>query len=234
MKAIIPAAALVIAASLPASAQSKLPAFEADLGSKTLMGKTIRMNYTDVTTYYGYITPGKKPDAVIGGKSMYFLYIWIPAAAPELGLRMLSPATAYAEVKGDSVVVDPDYNKEDKTNYFDTWINLERATTVVSPDDIPAKVKTTTWVSYGQNDDTGELPAQPSGSKYNSLLRVTSDTSAPTKSLVRGLYRIAFTTYKTGQVNGTFVAQVGAPIKIPGVVIAKDLETLAKMIKAAK
>jgi hypothetical protein len=210
-----------------------LPAFEADLGSKTVFGKTIRLNYTDVTTYYGYITPGKKPDAVIGGKSMYFLYVWIPAAAPELGLRMLSPATAYAEVKGDGVVVDADYNRDDKTQYFDTWINLERALKVVSPEDIPAKAKAD-WVSYGQNDDSSELPAQPSGSLYNSLLRVTSDPSAPTKALVRGLYRIAFTTYKAGQVNGTFVAQVGAPVKIPGIVIAKDLDTLLKKIKAGK
>ncbi len=70
------------------------------------------------------------------------------------------------------------------------------------------------------------MPAQPSGSKYNSLMRVTSETSDPLKSLVVGLYRIGFTTYKTGEVQGGFLAQVGAPVKLPGVKIAKDLNAL--------
>ena len=51
---------------------------------------------------------------------------------------------------------------------------------------------------------------------------------------MRGLYRIAFTTYKAGEVKGTFVAQVGAPVKIPGIIIAKDLDTLVKKIKESK
>ena len=49
----------------------------------------------------------------------------------------------------------------------------------------------------------------------------------PTKSLVMGLYRIGFTTYKKGEVNGSFLAQVGAPIKLPGVKIASKPEELS-------
>ena len=86
-------------------------------------------------------------------------------------------------------------------------------------------------MSYGSNDDSGELPAQPSGSKYNSVLRVTSSLSDPLNSLVVGLYRIGFTSYKAGEVQGGFVAQVGAPIKLPGIFIAPTLEELAKLVK---
>ena len=72
------------------------------------------------------------------------------------------------------------------------------------------------------------MPAQPSGSKYNSLMRITSDTSNPTKSLVMGLYRIGFTTYKTGEVQGSFLAQMGAPIKLPGVQVAVNPADIKK------
>ena len=51
-------------------------------------------------------------------------------------------------------------------------------------------------------------------------MRITSDPSNPEKSLVMGLYRIGFTTYKTGEVQGSFLAQLGAPIKLPGVSVA--------------
>ena len=38
---------------------------------------------------------------------------------------------------------------------------------------------------------------------------------------------IHFTTYKKGEVNGSFLAQVGAPIKLPGVKIASKPEELS-------
>ena len=46
-----------------------------------------------------------------------------------------------------------------------------------------------------------------------------------------GLYRIGFTTYKKGEVKGTFLAQVGAPVEIPGIVMAKTIEELKAQIK---
>ena len=75
------------------------------------------------------------------------------------------------------------------------------------------------------------MPAQPSGSKYNSLMRITSEVSNPTKAIVMGLYRIGFTTYKTGEVQGSFMAQLGAPVKLPGVAVAVKPEDLAKAAK---
>lgn len=209
----------------------KLDKFGAEMGKKSVMGKEIRAPYTDVISYYGYIKPGTKPDEVRGGKNYYYLYVWVPVAAPELGVRMASPVPEKME-PGKTDYVSPAFtaNASDKTSYFDTWIALERADGIFTKGDLK-KAKTASWKKYDQNDDSSEMPAQPSGSKYNSLMRITSEVSNPEKALVAGLYRVCFTTYKTGDVKGSFVAQVGAPVKLPGVVVAQSLDELEKMIK---
>ncbi len=123
-----------------------------------------------------------------------------------------------------------DYRAANPETYFDTWIGLERALTIVDPADIESNIGSTEWLRFGNNDDSSELPEQPSGNRYNSLLRVT----AGDEPLVRGLYRIAFTTYRASPVEGTFVAQVGAPIELPGVVLAPDIDSLLAAIEAAE
>ncbi|MEP6793640.1 MAG: LipL32 family surface lipoprotein [Saprospiraceae bacterium] len=209
----------------------KLDKFGADMGKKSLMGKDIRVPYTDLVSYFGYVKPGAAPDETRDGKKYYYLYMWIPLAAPEIGIRMVSPIPSTLK-PAETDFIGPDYktNEAETTNYFDTWITLERANDVTSAENI-AKGKTSKWSSYGTNDDSSELPAQPSGSKYNSLMRITSEASNPVKALVAGLYRIGFTTYKTGEVQGGFVAQVGAPVKLPGVAIASSLDGLSRLVK---
>lgn len=209
----------------------KLDKFGADLGKKSVMNKEVRIPYTSMISYYGYIASDASPDEVRDGKKFYYLYIWISAAAPEIGVRMISPVPAkMAPEEGDFKSPDYDANVSDNTSYFDTWITLEKAAGITSIEDISTKLTGAKWNTFEQNDDSGEMPAQPSGNKYNSLMRITSNTSDPLKSLTIGLYRIGFTTYKTGEVKGSFLAQIGAPIKIPGVMIAKDTETLVKML----
>lgn len=211
------------------SSAQKLDKFGAETGKKSVMGKEIRVPYTDVITYYGYVKPGTKPDEERDGKKYYYLYVWIPAVAPEIGVRMVSPVPDKMEpAESDFVAADYKDNTADKTSYFDTWVSFERALDVTSAGDAATKGKTAKWVSYGKNDDSSELPAQPSGSKYNSLIRIVSETSDPMKSLVAGLYRIGFTTFKTGEVQGSFVAQVAAPVKLPGVKVVKNLEDISK------
>lgn len=210
----------------------KLDKFGADLAKKSVMGKEIRVPYTDLTSYFGYIKPGSKPDEVKGGKKMYYIYVWIPVAAPEIGIRMISPAPENMK-PSDKDYVSADYtaNASDTKSFFDTWVTFERADGIFKLEDVATKAKTAKWTTIETNDDSSEMPAQPSGSKYNSLMRITSDTSNPTKSIVMGLYRIGFTTYKTGDVQGSFLAQLGAPIKLPGVAVAvkpEDLATAAK------
>lgn len=222
--------ALCVMIGLSAQAQ-KLDKFGADLAKKSVMGKEIRVPYTDLISYYGYIKPGSKPDEVKGGKKMYYLYVWIPIAAPEIGVRMISPAPENAKpTEKDYVSADFTANAE-RSSYFDTWVTFERAEGILKLEDVAAKAKTAKWTTIESNDDSSEMPAQPSGSKYNSLMRITSDTSNPTKSLVMGLYRIGFTTYKTGEVQGSFLAQLGAPVALPGVAVATKPEDLAKAAK---
>lgn len=224
--------AAVLAVGVAGSAQAqKLDKFGADMGKKSVMGKEIRVPYTDVVSYFGYIKPGLKPDEEKGGKKYYYIYVWIPAAAPEIGVRMISPVpegTNPAET--DFVSAPYKENMADTKSYFDTWISLEKAAGVTSKEAVKEKAKGATWNMIEQNDDSGEMPAQPSGSKYNSLMRITSDASNPTKALVAGLYRIGFTTYKVGEVNGSFMAQLGAPVKLPGVLVAGTLEEMIALL----
>jgi hypothetical protein len=218
---------LVCLGTLTVATAQKLDKFGADLAKKSMMGKEIRVPYTDLNSYFGFIKPGGKPDEVKGGKKMYYVYVWIPIAAPEIGIRMISPAPDSVKPSDkDYVTADYTANATDTKSFFDTWITFERAEGVFKLEDAATKAKTAKWTSIETNDDSSEMPAQPSGSKYNSLMRITSDTSNPTKSLVMGLYRIGFTTYKTGEVQGSFLAQIGAPIKLPGVAIAAKPEDL--------
>jgi hypothetical protein len=222
----------IVSISIGLTAQKGLPKFGADMGKKSVMGQEVRVPYTSMVSYYGYVKPGSAPDETRDGKKMYYLYVWIPVAAPEIGIRMISPIPA--DMKAATTDFSSDAyteNNAERTAYFDTWIALEKADGILKSEDISTKAATAKWNVFDQNDDSGEMPKQPSGSAYNSLMRITSEASNPLKALTVGLYRIAFTTYKTGEVQGSFLAQVGAPVDIPGIVIAKDLTTLTKMIK---
>ncbi|MGZ3904637.1 MAG: LipL32 family surface lipoprotein, partial [Bacteroidia bacterium] len=136
----------------------KLDKFGADMGKKSVMGKEIRVPYTDILTYYGFVKPGTKPDEERGGKKYYYLYVWIPAAAPEIGVRMVSPVPDKMAKPEKEDVVDPLYteNAADTKSYFDTWVSLERADGVTSAADIATKGKGASWKMYDQNDDSGE------------------------------------------------------------------------------
>ena len=62
------------------------------------------------------------------------------------------------------------------------------------------------------------------------MLRYQSDSGNPEKAITAGLYRIGFTTFKKGEVNGTFLAEVAAPVKMPGVAVAKTLDELLSLL----
>jgi hypothetical protein len=220
---------VILACTFVLSAQAqKLDKFGSSI-TKQMGPKTIAVPYTDNVTYLGYAAPNTE-DEVKGGKKFYYIYVWIPLVAPELGVRMMSPV-------GETKVKDAVKSKDFETNaatkdFFDTYITLERSD-IISKDNItPEKVKAATWYTLEQNDDSGEMPAQPSGSSYNSLLRYKSEAGDPLKALTAGLYRVGFTTYKTGEVKGTFLAEVAAPVKLPGVAVAKTVEELNAQLAA--
>ncbi len=199
------------------------------LTEKQMGPKTVKVPYTDVVSYFGYAAPGNE-DEVKEGKKFYYIYVWIPAVAPELGVRMMSPAPSSYKTKNK--IEAADYaSKKGGSEFFDTYITLERSDIKEKSKISAAAAKSATWTKLASNDDSGEMPKQPSGSSYNSLLRYKSVASNPTKALTAGLYRVGFTTYKVGEVHGTFLAEVAAPIKLPGVKMAKSVDELLKLIK---
>lgn len=215
-------AAALLLTLVSTSVAQKLDKF-ASSTEKKVGPKTIKVPYTDVVSYLGYAAPGNE-DATVDGKKFYYIYLWVPAVAPELGVRMMSPAKGL-KLKDPIKAADYDANANGD-DYFDTYITLERSD-IISKDAISADaVASANWTVLERNDDSSEMPKQPSGSSYNSLLRYKSEVGNPTKALTVGLYRVGFTTYKRGEVNGTFLAEVAAPIKLPGVVMAKTLEEL--------
>lgn len=203
----------------------KLKAFGSSI-EKKIGPVTKRVPYTDVVSYLGHAEANSE-DEVKDGKKFYYIYVWIPAVAPELGLRMMSPAKNQ-KLKDPIKGATYDAN-ESSDDYFDTYITLERSD-IFTKDKIQ-DAESASWTQLASNDDSSELPKQPSGNSYNSVLRYESQISDPLKALTTGLYRIGFTTYKKGEVKGTFLAQIGSPIKLPGVVMAKTTEELLAQMK---
>lgn len=88
----------------------------------------ISVPYANSVNYFGYIDKNSKPSAKIKGKDAYYLYVWVPAALDELGVRMISPVGDLAEPsKGDFVQKGFEKKlKKDADKWFDTWIRVER------------------------------------------------------------------------------------------------------------
>ena len=191
---------------------------------KKIGPKKVRVPYTDVVSYLGYAEPGSE-DAIVEGKKYTYLYVWIPAVAPELGVRMVSPADGK---KIKDAIKAPNYDAHSDTKeFFDTYITLEKSN-ITSLDGITQDaIDNANWTILDRNDDSSELDKQPSGKKYNSLLRYKSEAGDPLKSLSVGLYRVGFTTFKRGEVKGTFLAQIAVPIKLPGVIVTRDITALS-------
>lgn len=206
---------------------SQLGTFNSELLEKKILRKTIKLPYLEKNNYYGYINPDKSPDEIRGGKSYFYLYVWIPVAIPEIGIRMVSPIPSKMNPKKDDFISETfKLNSSERVKYFDTWISLDKASNVISKEVAVNDFDSHTWNQISYNDDSSELPSQPSGNKYNSLLRKVSNVNDPLNSLTVGLYRIGFTTYKRGKVEGSFIAQIGTTIKIPGVMIVEDINDL--------
>ncbi len=218
---------IALCACISVSAQ-KLDKFGSSV-EKTIGPKKIRVPYTSVVSYLGYAAPNSE-DEIKDGKKYSYIYCFIPVAAPELGVRMLSPVGQNIPEKAKKSA-NFEENKG-KTECFDTYITLERCFNIALAKDVTVdNVKNGEWTLLDSNDDSDEMPKNCNGVSFNSLLRFVSKTSDPKGALTVGLYRIGFTTFKTGEVEGTFLAQVAAPIDIPGVVIGRldqVIEAIAK------
>lgn len=187
---------------------------------------SMRVPYAKYVNYYGYVSSDIQPDGKYKGKDAYYLYFWVPAVIDEVGVSMYSPAD---KKPGSSDFKHPKYDAgiaKDAKAYFDTYLALERMD-IIDPAKIKSGGKAISLLET--NDDSGELPANPGGSRYNSLLRHKSQAGDPLKALVRGVYRITFTSFR-GKVAGSYIATVGT--NVPGVKIASSLEELHKIVNA--
>nr|AEU08469.1 outer membrane protein [Leptospira interrogans serovar Canicola] len=208
--------------------------------------------YGSVINYYGYVKPGQAPDGLAdGNKKAYYLYVWIPAVIAEMGVRMISPTGEIGE-PGDGDLVSDAFKAatpEEKSmpHWFDTWIRVERMSAIM-PDQIAKAAKAKPVQKLDDDDDGDDTYKEERHNKYNSLTRIKIPNPPKSfddlknidtkKLLVRGLYRISFTTYKPGEVKGSFVASVGLlfPPGIPGVspLIHSNPEELQKQAIAAE
>ncbi|MFT7683849.1 MAG: hypothetical protein ACI935_003372 [Moritella dasanensis] len=189
-----------------------------------IAGMEIRAPYVSYTNYFGYIDGSVKPDGKIKGKPAYYLYAWVPGVIDEIGVSMISPAEA-TPAEGDFVQSTFEASLQSAPGkYFDTYITLDRLNII---DNTKINKGGKVLQALNNNDDTSELPANPSGSSYNSLLRQVSEVSSPTKALVRGVYRISFTSFRSA-IEGSFEATVGT--NIPGVKIAASLDELHELV----
>ena len=213
---------LAVATTLSAC-MSTGPALKSS-NSKSVAGIEARVPYTNYTNYYGYVDKKSKPQGKYKGKDAYYLYAWVPAAVDEIGVSMVSPA---ANKPTDTDFVNASYTELHESNpnkFFDTYLVLDRLD-IMDTAKIKKGGKSLQTLTY--NDDSSELPTNPDGRSYNSLLRQVSDINNPTKALVRGVYRVSFTSFRSA-IEGSFEATIGT--NIPGVKVASSLEELHKLV----
>lgn len=217
---------LMLAVVLNSNAQKKLGKFGSSISTK-VGPATVRVPYSEVISYMDYAEPGNE-DEIKDGKKYYYIYIWVPAVLPELGVRMLSPvADNVIDGAKQTEAYLANKNSED---YFDTYITIEKSL-IFKPENVtPEKVSATKWITLDSNDDSSEMPPLPNRKKYNSLIRYKSKVGDPLGALSVGLYRVGFTTYKTGEVKGTFLAEVASSVKMKGVVIARTVEEVMSQL----
>ncbi|ALU45367.1 LipL32 family surface lipoprotein [Pseudoalteromonas rubra] len=192
--------------------------------SEGVAGIEARLPYANYSNYFGYVDKSVVPEGKYKGKDTYYLYVWVPAAVDEIGVSMISPAVA---TPGDNDFVHANFKPgmaKDANKFFDTYIVLDRMN-IIDSNGISDGGKV--LQNLGRNDDSSELPANPSGASYNSLLRKTTSMNNPTEALVRGVYRIGFTSFRSS-VEGSFEATIGT--NVPGVKIAASLSELDALV----
>lgn len=214
-----------------------------------------RFPYVDLVSYLGYSDPPMEAE-VKDGESFHYLYIWVPMPTRELGIRMMSP-TASIQVR-NPIMGEGYIDNSSSLDYFDTYITLEKSS-ITSQNNV-SNAKNATWKTLAKNNDSEEMPAQPSGELVNSLLRYNSAPIVKKKKtkttiekdsvklespktpkkikkpkklepITAGLYRIGFTTLKMDEIKGTFLIQIGSSSRLNGIVMSRTIEGLLKKFK---
>lgn len=196
--------------------------FAADLGATRIGDRVARAPYMSQHSYFGYIdTP-----TPVGDKGAQAVYFWLPTTTPELGVRFISGRIGAAHADGHKDVQEPAFVQHRKdTAWFDPAIEVQRCLTMLDPVDVEKPCGQ--WVALGDNDDSVELPKNALGKHTNSLVRISMHPDDPLKALSPGLYRVTIRAAKETSPKGTFVLQLGAPVLLDTVAMARTPEALA-------
>ena len=209
---------------------SKIGSFKST-SNKAIAGKKVYAPYTNIYSFQEYIDGEDKENQMIDGEKTIRLYMWIPVAANEIGIRMISPAS---RVKAKNPVATEAFAKNatvpDQLASLD--LKLEKAN-IISTEKITA-AESANWTKIETTrptTDAYQLNNQYSNTGFKAG-RAVSNSDDALGALTRGLYRIDMivpSIAKSGK-KGTLLAQIGFPVKIPGVVIAKSIEELTQAI----
>jgi len=202
----------------------KLKKFKSTIAKK-IGPKEINIPYTKVYNYLEYLD-GSNQDNIIDEQKKVQLYIWIPIAVNEIGLRMVSPAE---RTKVKNAVKSKAYEQHAKSSdTLDTSIQLERSNIIDIKGISEEKIKNTTWTVVDSNQNAKDMLididfAADSG---HSVERYITRKDQPLKAVTRGLYRVNFKIFRFQNEKGTFLGQIGFPIKIPGIIVARNIDDL--------
>lgn len=188
--------------------------------TKKIGPKEINLPYTNITSYLEYVD-GTNEDEIAEDLKNYYVYIWIPVAANEIGVRMKSPV---GKTKVKNAIISDAYQKNMKSkDVLDQFISFQRST-IKNPENVDQLgIKNTTWTTMHPNAmDTGLTDNDDTTEES----RFISKTDDPLNVLSRGLYRVSFRTYNHDGTKGTFLGQIGFPVKIPGIIVARDIDDL--------
>lgn len=164
--------------------------------------------YASTVNWFGYIA-NEAPAPPEGEAPRRYLYVWLPNAAPEVGVRVVSPVAGWTTPEADDYQ-SPDFAAHaEALTGFDPAVSLERCVNAMNPEDL--LVPCEYWSALGENDDSTELPP-PVGTevKTNALMRTVSNPDEALEALIRGLYRVGISAGKGGELAGPYWLQVGA------------------------
>lgn len=189
-----------------------------------------RTPYPETASWFGYLAEDTPPDTAEGEEPLHHLYVWLPNAAPELGVRVVSPVAGWTTPQPEDRQ-DPAYAAHAALpTGFDPKVTLERCVNAMNPEDLQAPCEY--WAALGENDDSTELPPPPgSKAKTHALMRAVSDPDEQLQALIRGLYRISVWSAKGTKPNGTFWVQIGAARDVGPILIARTPGELATQLE---
>jgi len=205
--------------SLSVMQAQKLKKFKSTI-TKKIGPKEINIPYIYMTSYLEYVD-GSNEDEIAEDLKNYYVYIWIPVAANEIGVRMKSPV---GKTKVKNAITSDAYQKNMRSkDALDQFISFQRST-IKNPENVDQDgIKNTTWTTMHPNAMDSDLTDNDDTTEESRFISKTDD---PLNVLSRGLYRVSFRTYNHDGTKGTFLGQIGFPVKIPGIIVARNIDDL--------